>query len=645
MRALVVQGGDGSIHLGRLIAKGGEGTVYEVQGRPDFVAKIYHKDISQDRIDKLLAMQTLLTPALAALTAWPSDVLRGTQGKVVGFLMPNVKDAQDIHALYGPKSRLSTFPHADWRMLVRVALNTAKAFAVLHDAGCLGADVNHGGIRVARDSTVKLIDCDSFQVTHGARTFLCEVGVENFTPPELQGVSFRDVTRTTNHDNFGLAVMIFHLLMVGRHPFAGRFTGPEDMPVHRAIPEFRYAYGKDRMRTKMQPPPLAPVSSIAGEEIAQMWEAAFDPQGIIENSRPSAAQWVYALTRIEDEFQCCARHAGHYFLKSVASCPWCPIEAIGVVLFLLPITHDPIQDEAFDIEVVWARIIAVPCPEKVPDPAATLPSVVSHAGLKCNLFCCLYFLIVIFAGTFALMEIRPSSFAGMFGTVFAIIIVVGILFSLLWPMDYLEQFEQANLVFRPLSDRWTREATTESYNKKFGEMQTLRNEWMALPDLRRKRHDELIKNREIDALHTFLDSFEIETATDTGIGSSEKTLLASYGIETAADINPQALLQVPMLGSAITKCLMDWRAKKELGFNFNPHSGADPRRVAEMDRDIQQRKREIEQKLLKGAGELKHIRTTILARRLDLEEPLRQAAIAYAQAKLDLEQYEKAMKR
>src|SRR5205814_7863741 len=66
-----------------------------------------------------------------------------------------------------------------------------------------------------------LIDCDSFEITDGKTVFPCMVGVPTYTPPELQGQSFQGVRRTKQHDAFGLAVLIFHMLFLGRHPFAG----------------------------------------------------------------------------------------------------------------------------------------------------------------------------------------------------------------------------------------------------------------------------------------------------------------------------------------------------------------------------------------------------------------------------------------
>ena len=82
---------------------------------------------------------------------------------------------------------------------------------------------------------MRLIGCDSFQITAGGRCFTCDVGVPMFTPPELQERSLTGVIRSENHDNFGLAVVIFQVLFMGSHPFAGRRPGGGDMPIEQAI--------------------------------------------------------------------------------------------------------------------------------------------------------------------------------------------------------------------------------------------------------------------------------------------------------------------------------------------------------------------------------------------------------------------------
>jgi DNA-binding helix-hairpin-helix protein with protein kinase domain len=626
--------------LGGLLAKGGEGAVYEVAGRPDRVAKIYLKDVTPERADKLLAMQGLLTPRLAALTAWPDEVLRGSSGKVVGFLMPNLRGSKDIHTLYGPKSRLAEFPQADWRLLVRAALNTARAFAVLHESGCLVADVNHGGIRVAPDATVKLIDCDSFQVSSGQRTFVCEVGVENFTPPELQGKSFRVTPRTANHDNFGLAVMVFHLLMLGRHPFAGRFQGPEDMPIPKAIGQFRYAYSRDKGRTRMEPPPTAPVAAIAGPDILALWEKAFGPQGAQPGSRPTAELWVRALTALEKGFTRCPRHSGHYYNAAYGQCPWCPIESIGVALFPLPMGTGPAPvGGPFSLDAVWAQITAVQSPgpaPAVPKPTSPAPSAAATAAAgKRGLWKG--------AGVFAALAIfvtgcvvAPGAwfFAGLVGwAAGAWLAKQG---PRVDPTPYQSRQGRAASQYHALSQRWAREATAESFDKKMAELMALRTEWLGLPALRQARFAKLLANRESTSRNQFLDGFELERATISGIGPAKKAMLESYGIETAADVNRQAVLRVPGFGPALTQRLLDWRAGLERRFKFNPSAAVDPRHVADMDRTIQQRKVEIEASLRKGPTELQQLRSTILTRRQALQSPLAQAAHELGQADADL---------
>ncbi len=218
----VIDSNGRGVRLGAEVGRGGEGAVFRVASNDQQLAKIYHAPLSPDRAEKIQVMAAITANhPVIKLTAWPAELLSNKSGAPIGLLMPKV-DGQDIHRLYSPKSRRSDFQRADWRFLIRAAANAARAFAAIHDVGCVIGDVNHGSILVAQDATVRLIDCDSFQVIARGRKFLCEVGVETFTPPELQGKSFKGVIRNENHDNFGLAVMVFLMLFMGRHPFSGR---------------------------------------------------------------------------------------------------------------------------------------------------------------------------------------------------------------------------------------------------------------------------------------------------------------------------------------------------------------------------------------------------------------------------------------
>lgn len=630
---------NGPVKLGGQIGKGGEGAVYEVLGQPNTVAKVYLHDISQDRSDKLVAMQSLLTPALTSLTAWPSDLLRLPNGKIGGFLMPNMRGSKDIHTLYSPKSRISEFPSADWRMLVRASLNTARAFAVLHEAGCLVGDVNHGGVRVAPDATVKLIDCDSFQIHSGGRTFVCEVGVDNFTPSELQGKPFKTTTRAANHDNFGLAVLIFQMLMMGRHPFAGRYRGPEEMPIPKAISQFRYAYSRDASSTGMQAPPnTAPVAA-ASPEIAALWEQAFGRSGSGVGGRPTAQQWVRALSSLESKFAKCNRNPAHYFVSSHGHCPWCPIEQVGVALFGIPMGQIPIGPSGpFHIDVIWAQIKAVPTPGPTP-PVPALAHRLPSARAKA-------------VGT------RRSVWKGGGVALGLSIFMLGVLLNngiwFLWGIigwamgawassrgtadagPFREHQQRAKAAYEDLAARWRRETDPIAFDKKLTELQKLRDEWTQLPALRQKRYADLVANRYKHALNQFLDTHEIERARIPGIGEAKKAMLESFGIETAADITVNAVMQVPGFGPALTQRLLTWRQSIERTFRFDPHSNVDPRQISDLDRTIALRRADIERDLRQGPTNLQQIRATIATRRQALEGPLRHAADQFAQATADL---------
>ena len=201
---------------------------------PNFVAKIYRQTLPHDRAEKIRFMSGLpIGDFLAKLTAWPVDLVSRRSGEPIGMLMPKIVGGKDIHRLYSPKSRCSEFTTADWRFLILAAANTARAFAVVHEAGYVIGDVNHGGY-VTQDATVRLIDCDSFQVIVAGRRFLCELGVEDFTPPELQGTPFTGIVRTSNHDNFGLAVLIFRLLFHGAPPLCRSLPRPRRDAPHQS---------------------------------------------------------------------------------------------------------------------------------------------------------------------------------------------------------------------------------------------------------------------------------------------------------------------------------------------------------------------------------------------------------------------------
>jgi len=158
------------------------------------------------------------TPDVLKFAAWPSTTLH-RNGNLVGLVMRRIPaPSRPIHELYTPKTRIREYPSANWQFLVNVAANVARGFAVMRQNGHIIGDVNHGNILVGPTGITAFIDCDSFQIRSNGQIYLCDVGVSTYTPPELQNKTFSQVVRTQNHDLFGLAVLLFHLLFMGRPP-------------------------------------------------------------------------------------------------------------------------------------------------------------------------------------------------------------------------------------------------------------------------------------------------------------------------------------------------------------------------------------------------------------------------------------------
>lgn len=600
-----------SIRLGNEVGRGGEGSVFEVISDADHVAKIYHTPLSPEKAEKIRLMSKLRSTELLALAAWPLDLLLTSSGEPIGLVMPKVSGRKDIHRLYSPKSRRDDFQRADWRFLIRTAANTARAFAAIHEKACVIGDVNHGSILVAQDSTVRLIDCDSFQVTTERKRFLCEVGVETFTPPELQSKSFKGIVRTPNHDNFGLAILIFLILFMGRHPFSGRYLGAGDMSIAKAIEQHRFAYGERRRHRNMEQPPGTPPLRIVGDALANLFELAFSKQ-TDDGARPTARDWVAALERLEKNTCGCKSSPSHWYLKSLNACPWCIMEA-ATGLLLFPIVIQAPIGAPFDIGSLWRQIEAIGHPGPAPGFAMSTPhepsdeaKAISFRGKIKN-----------WAAGIAAAAIASFGLFGL-GEWFFILGGIGSFFfvrSIMNPSEQIEKLrkesEAAYKTWRTIHSDWEIRAGPVSFDKKKSEMVDLRRRWQEIPNLRLKKLDQLNREHRARQLRNFLDSFEIDNAKIEGIGPGRKRTLESYGIETADDIEHHKIETVPGFGPVLISSLLKWRHALEARFKFDPKKPIEPRDIANVEQAIIRERHNIESALIRSHAELVQISNQI----------------------------------
>src|SRR5262249_1139161 len=356
------------VRLGRRIGIGAEGEVHEIQDRSDLVAKIYHQPPPPEKAEQLVALSRLGNERLFNLSAWPVDVLRDApDGAVAGFIMKKISQAEEIHTLHSPKSRLQKFPEASWAFLIYVAANIARAVAATHDHGLIIGDLNPKNILVTKKATVYLLDCDSFQVTANGKTYRCEAGFPEYTPPELQGLAFKKIDRKPLHDYFGLAVVIFQLLFVGRHPFSGRFLGGGEMPLERAIGELRFAYGDEAELRRMLPPPGSLPFDAVPQAIADLFTRAFLATAAAD--RPQPREWVEPLETLAKSLKKCSLHSGHFYYRQLTDCPWCKLESLARVRlfnFMLPGANG--TRGGFRLAEIWREI------ERIEPPNESLPT-------------------------------------------------------------------------------------------------------------------------------------------------------------------------------------------------------------------------------------------------------------------------------
>jgi serine/threonine protein kinase len=321
------------IHLDEILGTGGEGSVYGILKYPSWVAKIYHpQKVTLEHSYKLKVMFEN-PPQDASIVnghpaiAWPLDLLIKTDGnqEIVGFLMHRVSQMRPIHDFYTPKTRRQEIPAFTYLGLHRIARNLAIAVSRLHERGYIIGDINESNILVdSNTALVTLVDVDSFQVhdTKRGMTYRCPVGKPEFTPPELQGVSFRDCDRIPEHDLFGLGVLIFQLLMEGTHPFDGVFQGKGEVPAiasRISIGHFPYS----NHVVPYLPKPFAPDLEILHPGLRQSFLSCFQDGYRDSQVRLTARAWVQALVEAENALVQCSANPQHHYGKHGNDCPWC----------------------------------------------------------------------------------------------------------------------------------------------------------------------------------------------------------------------------------------------------------------------------------------------------------------------------------
>lgn len=604
-----------SVRLGQRIGRGGEGEVYALDESPERAVKIYSVAKRASREPKVAAMVRSRLAHQSHFVAYPIEIARYKNGAFAGFVMKLVNGCKPIFELYAPGARKVSFPKADFRFLVRTATNVARAVASVHKSGCVIGDINHSGILVSDKATVTLIDADSFQVVRGDKRYLCRVGVPEYTPPELHGSDLGATTRTTNHDAFGLAVIIFQLLFMGRHPFVGTVRKGEVPKIDHAIRDFRFVYTESR-NVGMDQPPGTPALSDFTSAIAERFEQSFGRNSV--QGRPSAESWVGALGELERSLTRCDRNDLHYYPKDASECPWCFMDGqLGMTLFIPYIEEasfatwrDP-GDANFDLVAVWQQIQSIGSPSSSalkpklqtiqPTPSPEALAAKSGSGSRRLMG------LLGIAGAVGLAFIAPPAWfiyipLGWWG------------FSSLFSEatvargPFIENSRKAESQWRMAHDDWERRCGIQEFRELESELRAAKESYERLATQEEARIDDYRKRRREIQLARYLEGFQIHRARIRGIGPAKEATLASYGIETAADITRAKVLGVPGFGPVTTQPLLDWRRSKEQRFVYNQQPNAlDDQEIKRIRAEIASQRSQARHRLLAGRGKKRRL--------------------------------------
>jgi DNA-binding helix-hairpin-helix protein with protein kinase domain len=196
--------------------------------------------------------------------------------------------------------------------------------AAIHRKGYVIGDVNYKNALFNDHALITVVDCDSMQVTDAQNiVHRCLVGIPEYTSPELQGLDFAKVTRTFNHDAFGLAVLTFQLLMQGFHPFAGRpLPGAPDVDqVHiYSLSKKIFPYLTNNL---FAPPVAAPPIGALPAVLQNLFRQAFTDTPSL--TRPTPKEWASALEMVESRLVECSNNPDHWY-PSDGVCVICEVD-------------------------------------------------------------------------------------------------------------------------------------------------------------------------------------------------------------------------------------------------------------------------------------------------------------------------------
>ena len=335
---------------------GGAGEIFEIEHRPQYVAKLYHEVTKPEQMERYAHKIRWMVgnkPELPEIPAgvegivqlaWPvAQVLR--DNRFAGFLMEKIDFSRTVELDYLLTRRQAEAEgvSVDFGKLVTVCYNLASLLNSLHRKRIAVVDLKPMNLKVYKSELyVSILDCDGFCIY--ADTFRSDAPqvTPEYLAPEFHGVA---VAHPESQDWFALATIIFRLLNYGIHPYVGVSDNRLRYPPELAgrIQLGLYPYGR-KANVGARPAP-ASVHEAFPDPLRLLFDRAF---GWASGGRPSAFEWAQALSAFANRNSAhmgfCER--GHVQFSG-KPCPTCLRDAI-------------LQRHVRDSQRLRARIRAAP---------------------------------------------------------------------------------------------------------------------------------------------------------------------------------------------------------------------------------------------------------------------------------------------
>lgn len=203
-------------------------------------AKIYTEAYLRLDVFEKKCRRMLEIPIAHPAVCWPEKLLFNEAKEFVGVLVPAAIGLRLMDDVLNQSGLETNFP--DWRKrdLVQLAKTVLGAVICLNDHNVLFGNIDANSILVKDAGTVYFTNLEGCQI----EGYPCDRQNTIFQPPELQLEERKLRLYTPGQENYGIATLMFMILMNGRIPYTkGR---NKELVQSIANMEFPFYFGKER---------------------------------------------------------------------------------------------------------------------------------------------------------------------------------------------------------------------------------------------------------------------------------------------------------------------------------------------------------------------------------------------------------------